>query len=87
MDRAGYWLTRWIDNRCGSTPAPGSGNDRFARNGPIAGHARTLVVPFDSVRAAEDTIAEIVRLERTMERNAITGEGFKTLWSASARMR
>lgn len=41
----------------------------------------------DSVRAAEATLAELIALERTMERNAITGEGFKTLWSASARMR
>ena len=41
----------------------------------------------EAVRAAEATVQELVQLERTIERNAITGEGFKTLWSASARMR
>lgn len=66
---------------------------RFARSlqdSPVWNAVMERVIDagfIDSVRAAEATIVEIARLERTMERNAITGEGFKTLWSASARMR
>ncbi len=37
----------------------------------------------DAVRAAEDAIAEIVQMERSHQRDAVRGEGFRTIWSAS----
>lgn len=41
----------------------------------------------ESVRAAGDAFAELVALERAEQRNAITGEGYRTLWSAYAAPR
>ncbi len=41
----------------------------------------------EAVRAAEETLAEVVALERSQKRNAVSGEGFKTLWSASPTRR
>lgn len=38
-----------------------------------------------AVRAAEETLQRVVELEAEHQREAITGEGFRTLWSASAR--
>jgi hypothetical protein len=37
----------------------------------------------ESVRRAQETLAEIIALEREQQRDAIRGKGFKTLWSAS----
>jgi hypothetical protein len=37
----------------------------------------------DAVRRAEDALDELVGIERAHQRAAITGEGFKTLWSTS----
>ncbi len=36
-----------------------------------------------AVRMAEAALAELVALERQQQRDAITGKGFRTLWSAS----
>lgn len=36
-----------------------------------------------AVRKAEEALDELVELERTQQRSAITGAGFRTLWSAS----
>lgn len=41
----------------------------------------------ESVRQAEETLAELVGLERTQQRDAVTGTGFRTLWSASPSRR
>jgi hypothetical protein len=41
----------------------------------------------ESVRQAEETLAELVALERTQQRDAVTGAGFRTLWSASPSRR
>ncbi|MCC7365927.1 MAG: hypothetical protein IT303_16295 [Dehalococcoidia bacterium] len=38
----------------------------------------------DAVRKAEEAIAELIELERRQQREAITGIGFRTLWSAPA---
>lgn len=40
-----------------------------------------------AVRATEETFQRLQELEGEHEREAITGEGFRTLWSASARQR
>jgi hypothetical protein len=40
-----------------------------------------------AVRGAQAAIDELVRLERRAARDAVSGEGFRTLWSASARRR
>lgn len=37
----------------------------------------------DSVRRAEQAFDELVALERAQQRAAITGDGFRTLWSRS----
>ena len=37
----------------------------------------------DAVRRAAETLDELIALERAQQRQAVTGEGFKTLWSAS----
>jgi hypothetical protein len=39
----------------------------------------------DAVRAAEVAMDELVSLERRAAAEAVRGEGFRTLWSASAR--
>jgi hypothetical protein len=39
----------------------------------------------DSVRAAQLAMDELVALERQAAADAVRGEGFRTLWSASAR--
>ena len=41
----------------------------------------------DSVQEAEAAIDELVALERMAAVHAVRGEGFRTLWSASARLR
>ncbi len=41
----------------------------------------------DAVRHAEEALAEIVRLEREQQRDAVRGVGFKTLWVASPAKR
>lgn len=41
----------------------------------------------DAVRAAEDTLSELLKLERTQQRAAVRGDGFKTLWSATPTRR
>jgi hypothetical protein len=41
----------------------------------------------DAVRLAEDALAELVRLEYEQQREAVRGEGFKTLWAAESRLR
>ena len=41
----------------------------------------------EAVRAAEEALSELVALERAEQRNAITGEGYRTLWSAYAAPR
>ena len=41
----------------------------------------------DSVRAAESALDDLVAEERDYERQAIRGDGFKTLWSESAPRR
>jgi hypothetical protein len=45
-----------------------------------AGHAA-------AVRCADEALAELVALERQTQRNAVLGEGFRTLWSASPSRR
>lgn len=37
----------------------------------------------EAVRQAEDTLAELIRLERAQQRDAVRGTGFRTLWSRS----
>ncbi len=37
----------------------------------------------EAVRQAENALAELVGLERSQQRDAVRGEGFRTLWSAS----
>jgi hypothetical protein len=37
----------------------------------------------EAVKRAEETLEELVALERTLARDAIAGNGFKTLWSRS----
>lgn len=41
----------------------------------------------DAVRVAEDTLSELLKLERTQQRDAVRGDGFKTLWSATPTRR
>ena len=41
----------------------------------------------DAVRAAHDSLAELIKLEHTQQRDAVRGEGFRTLWSASPSRR
>ena len=50
--------------------------DEVMRRVSEAGHT-------DAVRRAEETLEELIALERTLLRDAITGNGFKTLWSRS----
>lgn len=38
-----------------------------------------------AVRATEETLRRVLELEAEHQREAITGDGFRTLWSASAR--
>lgn len=40
-----------------------------------------------AVQLAESALAELVMLERQQQRDAITGKGFRTLWSASPTRR
>jgi hypothetical protein len=37
----------------------------------------------DAVRKAEQTLARLIALEQAQQRDAIRGQGFRTLWSAS----
>jgi hypothetical protein len=37
----------------------------------------------EAVRLAESALAELIGLERRQQRDAVRGEGFRTLWSAS----
>ncbi len=41
----------------------------------------------EAVRSAGAALDELVSLERKAERDAVRGEGFRTLWSAPARLR
>jgi hypothetical protein len=41
----------------------------------------------ESVRRADETLGELVALEQAQHRAAITGDGFKTLWSRSPAKR
>ncbi len=41
----------------------------------------------ESVRRAGEALRELLALERTQQRAAITGEGYRTLWSASPTLR
>lgn len=41
----------------------------------------------EAVARAEEAFRELAGLEAQTQRNAITGEGFRTLWSAEARRR
>ena len=41
----------------------------------------------DAVRRAAIAFEELVALERARQMDAVQGEGFRTLWSASARLR
>lgn len=41
----------------------------------------------DAVRSAEETLSELLKLERTQQRAAVRGDGFKTLWSAAPTRR
>jgi hypothetical protein len=41
----------------------------------------------DAVRQAEDTLEELIRLEHEQQRDAVRGEGFRTLWAAGSRRR
>jgi hypothetical protein len=41
----------------------------------------------DAVRAAEDALSELIQLEYQQQRDAVRGEGFRTLWSASPTRR
>ncbi|MGI8925420.1 MAG: hypothetical protein ACR2HN_02090 [Tepidiformaceae bacterium] len=41
----------------------------------------------EAVRRAEEALAELIALEREQQRGAVTGEGFRTLWSASPTLR
>jgi hypothetical protein len=41
----------------------------------------------DAVRKAEETLAELMELERNWQRDAIKGVGFRTIWSASPTLR
>jgi hypothetical protein len=50
--------------------------DEVMRRVSDAGHV-------DAVRRAEETLEELAALERALLRDAITGNGFKTLWSRS----
>jgi len=40
-----------------------------------------------AMRAAAETLAELIEMEHDQQRHSITGEGFRTLWSASAKRR
>lgn len=37
----------------------------------------------DAVRQAQTALAELISLERQQQRDAVSGDGFRTLWSAS----
>jgi hypothetical protein len=41
----------------------------------------------EAVREAAEVLAELIEMEREQQRGSITGEGFRTLWSASAKRR
>jgi hypothetical protein len=41
----------------------------------------------EAVRKAEDALAELETLERKQQQNAITGEGFRTIWASSHQRR
>jgi hypothetical protein len=41
----------------------------------------------DAVRGAAESLAALIEMEREQQRHSITGEGFRTLWSASAKRR
>ncbi len=41
----------------------------------------------DAVRSAEETLSELLKLERGQQRDAVRGDGFKTLWSATPSRR
>lgn len=41
----------------------------------------------DSVRRCEEALQELIELEIQQQRNAVTGTGFNTLWSASPSRR
>lgn len=41
----------------------------------------------DAVRSAEETLSELLKLERMQQRDAVRGDGFKTLWSATPSRR
>lgn len=41
----------------------------------------------ESVRKADETLRELEALERQQQRNAITGDGFRTLWASSHQRR
>jgi hypothetical protein len=41
----------------------------------------------DAVRRANDALAELIELEQKQQRDAVTGSGFRTLWSRSPSLR
>lgn len=41
----------------------------------------------DSVRQASAVLSELIRLERLAQQDAVCGQGFRTLWSASPTLR
>lgn len=41
----------------------------------------------ESVRQAQAALAELIALEQQQQRDAVRGEGFRTLWSASPTLR
>ena len=41
----------------------------------------------DAARRAEEALDELVALEAEQQRRAVTGDGFRTMWSASAAAR
>ncbi|MEO6396939.1 MAG: hypothetical protein ABIP13_00575 [Tepidiformaceae bacterium] len=41
----------------------------------------------DAVRSAQETLSELLRLERVQQRDAVRGEGFRTLWSRTPTRR
>ncbi len=41
----------------------------------------------EAVRKADEALRELEELERKQQHNAITGEGFQTLWAASPQRR
>lgn len=67
------WWPRYV-----STLEESGVRDAILRRVAEAGHP-------EAVRAAEQALRALVVEEHTYQRDAVAGQGFKTLWSASAR--